>query len=59
MSQLLDDIQYECVYLRDFETGSEARQEIGTWFTYYDEDRPHSALGDRTPAEAYHGHLAA
>jgi putative transposase len=59
IERLWRSLKYECVYLRDFEAGSEARQEIGTWFTYYDEDRPHSALGDRTPAEAYHGSLAA
>jgi putative transposase len=51
--------KYECVSLRDLETGSEARREIGAWFTYYNEDRPHSALGGRTPAEAYHGRVAA
>lgn len=59
IERLWRSLKYECVYLRDLETGSEARREIGTWFTYYNEDRPHSALGDRTPAEAYHGYLAA
>ena len=59
IERLWRSLKYECVYLRDFQVGSEARGEIGTWMRYYDEDRPHSALGDRTPAEAYHGRLAA
>jgi putative transposase len=59
IERLWRSLKYECVYLRDFQTGSEAREGIGTWMRYYDEDRPHSALGDRTPDEAYHGLLAA
>jgi len=59
IERLWRSLKYECVYLRDFQVGSEAQEEIGTWMTYYNEDRPHSALGDRTPAEAYHGQLAA
>ena len=59
IERLWRSLKYECVYLRDFQVGSEAREEIGSWMTYYNEDRPHSALGDRTPAEAYHGQLAA
>ena len=48
-------MKYECVYLHAFETGSEARAGIGRWIDYYDDERPHSALGGRTPAEAYRG----
>ena len=29
------------------------RRVIGTWMTFYSDVRPHSALGGRTPAEAY------
>jgi len=59
IERLWRSLKYECVYLREFESGSHAREEIGTWIRYYNEDRPHSALGDRTPSEAYHGRLAA
>jgi transposase InsO family protein len=38
-----------------FELGSEARAGIGQWIDYYNADRPHSALGGRTPAEAHQG----
>lgn len=43
----------ECVFLNAFETGSEAGSGIGRWITYYNADRPHSALAGRTPNEAY------
>ena len=45
----------KCVYLHAFETGSEARAGIGKWVTYYNTERPHSALGGRTPLEAHVG----
>jgi putative transposase len=59
IERLWRSLKYECVYLRDFETGSQARYEIGRWIDYYNEQRPHSALGDITPLEAYHRGLAA
>ena len=37
----------------EFATGAQARTGIGWWMDFYDRRRPHSALNDRTPAEAY------
>ena len=54
-----DSLKYECIYLNDLQTGSEAREAIGRYFGYYNEERPHSSLGDRTPSEVYHLSLAA
>jgi putative transposase len=59
IERLWRSLKYECVYLRDFLTGSQALEEIGIWMTYYNEDRPHSSLGGSTPDEAYHEALAA
>ncbi|MBI3793940.1 MAG: transposase, partial [Nitrospinae bacterium] len=28
---------------------------IGGWIAYYNSERPHSSLGDKTPDEAYIG----
>ena len=50
---------YARLHLREFLTGSEAQEGIGFWMRYYNEDRPHSSLGGRTPDEAYHEALAA
>jgi hypothetical protein len=44
----------ECVYLHTFETGSEAKAGIGSWIS--NGTRPHSALNDKTAAEAYAMH---
>jgi putative transposase len=55
IERLWRSLKYECVYLQAFETGSEARAGIGKWITYYNTERPHSALGGRTPFEAHVG----
>lgn len=55
IERLWRSLKYECVYLHAFELGSEARAGIGQWIEYYNADRPHSALGGRTPAEAHQG----
>lgn len=53
IERLWRSLKYECVYLHAFETGSEARREIGSWISYYNAERPHSSLRDATPNEAY------
>ena len=39
-----DRSKYECVYLSEFTTGSEARTGIGGWMDFYNRCRPHSSL---------------
>ena len=51
-------LKYECVYLHAFETGSQAREGIGRWIRFYNERRPHSTHGIRTPDEAYENSIA-
>jgi putative transposase len=53
IERLWRSLKYECVYIRAFETGSEALREIGKWLTYYKIERPHSRHGILTPNEAY------
>ena len=55
IERLWRSLKYECIYLHAFETGSEARAGIGKWIAYYNTERPHSALGGRTPSEAHSG----
>ena len=55
IERLWRTLKYECVYLHAFENSSEARAGIGRWMTYYNAERPHSALGGRTPLEAHAG----
>ena len=54
IERLWRTLKYECVYLHDFQDGRQARQTIGTWLRYYNEERPHSThADDRTPMEEY------
>ena len=53
IERLRRSLKYEPVYLAEYATASEARAGIGWWIDVYNERRPHSSLGDRTPAEVY------
>ena len=55
IERLWRSLKYECVYLRAFENGVEAREEIGGWIAYYNSERPHSSLCGKTPDETYVG----
>ena len=47
-------MKYEEVYLKAYSSASEARRELGAYFRFYNNQRPHQALGYRTPAEMFH-----
>ena len=53
IERLWRSLKYECVYLRAWETGSQARADIGQWMTFYNHQRPHAAHGGRPPAVVY------
>lgn len=59
IERLWRSLKYECVYLREFDTGEDARREIGNWLDYYNTDRPHSSLAEKTPMEVYSSTMAA
>lgn len=46
-------IKYDHVYLHDYATPREARQQLGQFLQVYNERRLHEALGYRPPAEVY------
>jgi putative transposase len=46
-------IKYDHVYLHDYATPREARQQLGRFLQVYNERRLHEALGYRPPAEVY------
>jgi len=48
-------IKYHYLYLRSFDTGRALRQGLEGWVRYYNQDRGHSSLDDRTPDEVYYG----
>ena len=47
-------VKYEEVYLKAYANGTEARRELSVYFRFYNDQRPHQALGYRTPAEMFH-----
>ena len=46
-------LKYECVYLKGFENGADARCDIGAWLEFYNHQRPHSTFNGQTPDEVY------
>ena len=46
-------MKYEEVYLKAYQDGREARIGLGNYFRFYNTERPHQALGYRTPAEVF------
>ena len=55
IESLWRSLKYEEVYLHELGDGFKAERVIGEWVGFYNTVRPHSALGGRTPAEAYRG----
>jgi len=53
VERLWKSIKYEEVYLRAYETVSQARASIGRYLDFYNGRRPHSRLGRKTPDHAY------
>jgi len=50
-------IKYEEVYLHAYDTVGEARRSIGCYLDFYNGRRPHTALDQRTPDQAYFASL--
>jgi putative transposase len=53
VERLWRSIKYEEVYLKAYDSVSEARASIGRYLTFYNSRRPHSSLDRRTPDQAY------
>ena len=55
VERLWRSVKYEEVYLKAYQSVSEARASIRRYIQFYNTLRPHSALDRRTPNEAYFG----
>ncbi|MCB1537330.1 MAG: IS3 family transposase [Rhodoblastus sp.] len=53
VERLWRTVKYEEVYLRAYDSVSEARASISRYLAFYNRGRPHSSLDERTPDEAY------
>jgi len=52
--RLWRSVKYEEVYLHDYGSPREARQNLRRYFNFYNFERPHQALDYRTPADLYY-----
>lgn len=55
IERLWRSVKYEEVYLKDYDSGPEARRGLGEYFRFYNQKRPHQALGYQTPEAVYFG----
>ena len=53
VERLWRSVKYEHVYLHAYENVSEAKQQLATYFNFYNTRRPHSSLGGHTPDMTY------
>ena len=53
VERLWRSVKYEEVYLRAYDSVSEARASIGPYFDFYNGRRPHASLDGNTPDQAY------
>jgi putative transposase len=53
VERLWRSVKYEEVYLHEYEDMGEAQRGLGRYFPFYNEERPHQALGYQTPAAVY------
>ena len=53
VERLWRSIKYEEVYLKAYRNGTEARKGIGAYLVFYNQERPHQALGYRSPGQVF------
>jgi len=53
IERLWRSVKYEEVYLKAYQDGRDAKIGLGNYFRFYNTERPHQALGYRTPAEVF------
>ena len=55
VERLWRTVKYEEAYLKAYSNGREARAGLDAYLGFYNTQRPHQALGYRTPAEVFNG----
>jgi putative transposase len=53
IERLWRSLKYEEVFIKAYASVAEARHGIGGWFAFYNDERPHQALGYRTPRAVF------
>jgi putative transposase len=55
IERLWRSLKYEEVFTKAYGSVTEARRGIGGWLSFYNDERPHQALGYRTPRAVFAG----
>lgn len=55
IERLWRSVKYEDIYLKDYEAVDDLYEGLTSYLTFYGRERPHQALGYRTPYEVYQG----
>src|SRR5438477_8184453 len=53
LERLWRSVKYEEVYIKDYQSVSEAVRNLRAYFTFYNQERLHQALDYHTPAQVY------
>ena len=53
IERLWRSVKQEDIYLQDYSSGLDAQRGLSRWFLEYNQERPHQALGNATPAALY------
>ena len=53
IERLWRSVKYEEIYLKEYKTVNELIKSLKVYFDFYNNERSHSGLDDRTPAEVY------
>ena len=53
VERLWRSLKYELIYPGDFASGADLWPELDRYFHFYNHQRPHQALGYRTPADLF------
>ena len=59
VERLWKNVKYEEVYLHAYDSVSDAKRGLEKYFRFYNQNRPHTALDDKTPDEFYYENLPA
>lgn len=53
VERLWRSVKYEEVYTKEYSSVTELVQALKEYFCFYNNERPHQSLGDKTPFEVY------
>jgi len=53
IERLWRSVKYEKIYLQEWDTVREVKEALTEYFRFYNYERPHQSLGERTPASVY------